>query len=64
MYVKGVPLVNGRYTKGLPFLLKVGFVSLRLNLSDEPSLITNFVNTHMDILLIFYQLLRERFCTK
>lgn len=63
-YVKRVPLVNGRYTKGVNFLLKVGFVREGLDLSDEPSLITNFVNTHMDILLIFYQLLREGFCTK
>lgn len=50
--------------KGVPFLLKVGFVRLRLDLRDEPSLITNFVNTHTDLLLIFYLLLREGFCTR
>ena len=50
--------------KGVPFLLKVGFVRLRLDLRDKPSLITNFINTHTDLLLIFYLLLREGFCTR
>ena len=59
-----VPLVNGRYTKGVHFLLKVVFVRERLDLSDEPSLITNFVNSHTDIPLVFYLLLREGFSTK
>ena len=50
--------------KGVPFLLKVGFVRLRLGLRDEPSLITNFVNTHTDLLLIVHLILREGFFTK